>query len=131
MPDTIRLLIADDHAVVRRGLRLFLDLQPDLEVVGEAADGHEAVAQAAELAPDVVVMDVTMPGLDGIAATRALREAVPGSAVVILTLHDDTATRSRALAAGAIALIAKHQPPNDLLAAIRAAATSAVCTSTA
>ncbi len=124
-------LLVDDQPALRRGLRLRLAIEPDIAVIGEAGDGQAAVDLAGTLAPDVVVMDVTMPGLDGIAATRALREAVPGSAVVILTLHDDTATRSRALAAGAIALIAKHQPPNDLLAAIRAAATSAAGTSTA
>jgi two-component system, NarL family, response regulator LiaR len=127
----IMVLLVDDQPATRQGLRLRLAIEPDIAVVGEAGDGQAAVDLAGKLAPDVVVMDVTMPIMDGIAATRALREAVPTSAVVILTLHDDTATRNRALAAGAVALIAKHQPPNDLLAAIRAAATAAVGASTA
>ncbi|TMK95805.1 MAG: response regulator transcription factor [Actinobacteria bacterium] len=74
MTDTIRVLIADDHAVVRQGLRLFLDVLPDMEVVGEAEDGAAAIERARELRPDVVVMDVVMPGLDGVEATKALRE---------------------------------------------------------
>lgn len=122
-------LLVDDQPALRQGLRLRLAIEPDIAVIGEAGDGQAAVDLAGTLAPDVVVMDITMPGMDGIAATRALRDAMPTSAVVILTLHDDIATRNQALAAGAVALVAKHQPSNDLLAAIRAAATTAVSTS--
>lgn len=122
-------LLVDDQPALRQGLRLRLAIEPDIAVIGEAGDGQAAVDLAGTLVPDVVVMDITMPGMDGIAATRALRKAMPTSAVVILTLHDDTATRNQALEAGAVALVAKHQPSNDLLAAIRAAATTAAGTS--
>src|ERR1700752_5001116 len=87
----IRVLIVDDHAVVREGLRSFLELQPGIEVAGEASDGEAGVASAAELAPDVVLMDLVMPGLDGIAAMRALHGRAPGAKVIVLTsfLDDD------------------------------------------
>ena len=103
MADTIRVLLADDHAVVRRGLRLFLDLQPDIAVVGEAADGAEALEQAAELHPDVVVMDLSMPGLGGIEATERLR------AESVLP----------ALRAGALGYLTKDSSPEEVSAAIR------------
>ena len=115
-------LLVDDQSAMRQGLRLRLGIEPDIAVVGEAGDGQTAIDLARRLTPDVVVMDVTMPGMDGIAATRALRAAVPTTAVVILTLHDDTTTRNRASEAGAAAFVAKHQPPSDLLAAIRTVA---------
>ncbi|MDQ3876187.1 MAG: response regulator transcription factor, partial [Actinomycetota bacterium] len=90
MPDDrIRLLVVDDHAVVRQGLKLFLDLQPDLSVVGEAEDGAEAVEKAAELRPDLVLMDLVMPGTDGVQATRLLRTAVPEAKVLVLTSFAD------------------------------------------
>src|SRR5215218_332412 len=117
----IMVLLVDDQPATRRGLRFRLALESDITVVGEAGDGQSAVDLAGTLTPDVVVMDVTMPGLDGIAAIRALRAAVPNSAVVILTLHDDTATRNRALEAGAVAFVAKHEPPSQLVNAIHAA----------
>jgi DNA-binding NarL/FixJ family response regulator len=96
----------------------------DIQVVGEAANGADAVALAARLRPDVVVMDVTMPVMDGIQATHELRTIVPESSVVILSLHDDVATRDRARLAGAASFIAKHQADHLLLAAIRQAATT-------
>ena len=93
---TIRLLVVDDRPAVRRGLRIWLALEPNMEVVGEASDGAEAISLAPTLHPDVVLMDVEMPGMDGISATATLRHVVPHSAVVILTLYDDAATRTRA-----------------------------------
>jgi DNA-binding NarL/FixJ family response regulator len=119
---TIRLLLVDDYPAVRRCLRTRLSLEPDLEIVGEAGSGAEAVSLVETLRPDVVVMDVEMPGTDGISTTSALRVAAPTTAVVILTLRDDAATRGRAREAGAAAFVAKHQTEEPLLAAIRGAA---------
>jgi DNA-binding NarL/FixJ family response regulator len=116
---TIRLLVVDDRLTVRTGLRIWLALEPDLEVVGEASDGSEAISLTQTLRPDVVLMDVEMPGMDGISATAALRQVVPQSAVVILTLYDDAATRTRAQEAGAAAFVAKHRMEETLLAEIR------------
>jgi two-component system response regulator DesR len=93
-----------------------------LQVVGEAGDGAEALTLASSLRPDVIVMDVEMPGMDGLAATAAIRGADPRCAVVTLSLHDDVATRRRAHLAGARAFVAKHQPVDHLLAAIRSTA---------
>jgi DNA-binding NarL/FixJ family response regulator len=118
----IRVLLVDDHGVVRAGLRLFLADQADLEVVGEAEDGASAVARAEELGPDVVLMDLRMPGLDGIAATRQIRAARPQTAVVVLTTYTDTANVSQAIAAGAIGYVPKDVPPPELAATIREAA---------
>ena len=116
---TIRLLVVDDRPTVRTGLRIWLALEPDLEVVGEASDGSEVISLTQALRPDVVLMDVEMPGMDGISATAALRSLAPQSAVVILTLHDDDATRTRAREAGAGAFVAKHQMEETLLPEIR------------
>ena len=118
----IRVLLVDDHAVVRAGLRLFLADQADLEVVGEADDGASAVAQAQELVPDVVLMDLRMPRLDGIEATRQIRAALPQTAVVVLTTYTDTANVGQAIAAGAIGYVPKDVPPPELAATIREAA---------
>ncbi len=120
MADSIRLLIADDHAVVRQGLRLFLDLQPDLEVVGEAGNGREALDQVAELAPDVVLMDVVMPELDGIDATEQLRERAPETRVLVLSSFDGEERVLPALRAGASGYLLKQTAPDQLTAAIRA-----------
>jgi DNA-binding NarL/FixJ family response regulator len=116
---TIRLLVVDDRLTVRTGLRIWLALEPDLEVVGEASDGSGAISLTQALRPDVVLMDAEMPGMDGISATAALRQVVPQSAVVILTLYDDAATRTRAQEAGAAAFVAKHRMEETLLAEIR------------
>ena len=116
---TIRLLLVDDRAAVRTGLRIWFALQPDLEVVGEASDGSEAISLARTLHPDVVLIDVEMPGMDGISATAALRSLAPQSAVVILTLYDDAVTRTRAQEAGAAAFVAKYRIEETLLAEIR------------
>ncbi len=118
----IRLLVVDRLPSVRRGLKMRLALEPDLEVIGEAGDATEAISLACALRPDVILMDVEMPGVSGIAATETLRSAAPRSAVVILTLRDDAETQEQARAAGAAAFVAKHRREEALLAAIRGAA---------
>lgn len=116
---TIRVLIVDDRPAVRQGLKIRLTLEPDVEVVGEAGDGAEAISLAESLQPNVVLMDIRMPGMDGVSATAALRTVAPGSAVVILSLYDDARTRARAKEAGAAAFVAKHRMEEALLGAIR------------
>jgi len=118
----IRVLLVDDQAVVRHALRARFHLEPDLEVVGEASTGSEALTLVQALMPDVVLMDIEMPGMDGIAATAALRRVIPQSAVVILSISDDAQTRGRAQAAGAVTLVEKRGATETLLAAIRLAA---------
>ncbi len=118
----IRVLLVDDQAVVRRALRVRFHLEPDLEVVGEASTGSEALTLGQTLSPDVVLMDIQMPGMDGIEATAALRRVVPQSAVVILSISDDAQTRGRAQAAGAVAFVEKSGATESLLSAIRLAA---------
>ena len=122
MPEPIRVLLADDHAAVRRGLRTFLDLQADIEVVGEAANGREALERTAELRPDVVLMDVVMPELDGIAATRELRGHPVEPKVLVLSSFSDEERVLPALRAGAIGYLTKDTAPEELAEAIRAAA---------
>ena len=119
---TIRVLLVDDQPAVRQGLRIRLVLEPDVEVVGEAGDGAGAISLAQSLRPDVILMDVRMPGMDGISTVRTLRAVVPESAAVILSLYDDARTRARAEEAGAAAFVAKHEVKEALLAAIRRAA---------
>jgi two-component system, NarL family, response regulator NreC len=116
----IRVLIVDDHAVVRAGLRMLVEAQPDMAVVGEAGDGREAVRLACEADPDVVTMDVTMPGLSGIKTVERLRRECPRARVLVLTMHDDTAYLQAALAAGASGYVLKTAEETELLAAIRA-----------
>ena len=118
----IRVLLVDDQAVVRRALRARFHLEPDLEVVGEARTGAEALSLARELTPDVVLMDIQMPEMDGIQATAALRSVVPQSVVVILSISDDAQARGRAQAAGAVAFVEKRGATEALLSAIRQAA---------
>lgn len=119
----IRLLLVDDQPQVRRGLAMRLALEADILVVGECGDAESAIALAGALQPDVIVMDVELPGMDGIDATRSLRLAAPRTAIIMLSLHDDCATVARATAAGAAAFVAKHCIEGPLLAAIRDAAT--------
>jgi DNA-binding NarL/FixJ family response regulator len=120
--EPIRVLLVDDEPKVLLGLRMLLALEADIRVVGEAADGATAVDLASRLSPDVVLMDVNLPVVDGIAATRQHTVRVPRAAVVILSLHDDRGTVDRALAAGAVAFVGKQQMDGDLLGAIRMAA---------
>lgn len=118
----IRVLIADDHLVVRDGLRTMLEIQPDLEVAGEAQDGVEAVDLAGRLQPDVVLMDLRMPRMDGLAAIRAIRQKWPALAVVILTTYDDDAYIVQGLQAGARGYLLKDASREAILSAVRAAA---------
>jgi DNA-binding NarL/FixJ family response regulator len=115
----IRVLIADDHAVVRQGLRTYLELQDDVEVVAEAADGEAAVASAERLAPDVVLLDLAMPRLDGVAALRELRERAPAARVLVLTSFGEDDRLFAALRAGAAGFLLKDTEPADLVRAIR------------
>ena len=115
----IRVLIADDHAVVRQGLRTFLDLQDDIEVVAEAADGAEALAAAEQHAPDVVLIDLVMPNVDGIEAIRGLRERVPAARAIVLSSFIDDEKLFPAVRAGAAGYLLKDVQPQELVEAIR------------
>ncbi|MEU3078466.1 response regulator transcription factor [Streptomyces laurentii] len=119
MAERIRVLLVDDHQVVRRGLRTFLEVQDDIEVVGEAADGAEGVARAEELRPDVVLMDVKMPGTDGIEALRRLRDLGNPARVLIVTSFTEQRTVIPALRAGAKGYVYKDIDPDALAGAIR------------
>jgi DNA-binding NarL/FixJ family response regulator len=119
---SIRILLADDQELMRMGFRMVIESQADLEIVGEAANGREALALAAKLSPDVVLMDVRMPELDGIEATRQIVKADEGIRVVILTTFDLDEYTYAALRAGASGFLLKDAPPAELLAAIRAVA---------
>lgn len=116
----IRILLADDHTVMRNGLRLLLERQPNLSVVGEASDGRETVRAAESVSPDVVVMDIAMPNLNGIEAARQITAARPETAIVILSMHSDESYVIRALKAGARAYLLKDSAEGDLIAAIHA-----------
>jgi DNA-binding NarL/FixJ family response regulator len=116
---TTRILIADDQALVRGGLRMILEAQPDLEVVGEAVDGREALQQARELAPDLVLMDVRMPELDGLETTRRLLDRDPSPKVLVLTTFDLDDYVYEAIRAGASGFLLKSAPPQQLVAGIR------------
>ncbi|MDX3851452.1 response regulator transcription factor [Streptomyces sp. AK02-01A] len=116
---TVRVLLVDDHQVVRRGLRTFLEIQDDIEVVGEASDGAEGVARAEELLPDVVLMDIKMPGTDGIEALRKLRELDNPARVLIVTSFTEQRTVVPALRAGASGYVYKDVDPEALAGAIR------------
>jgi NarL family two-component system response regulator LiaR len=121
MADAIRVLIVDDHAVVREGLRSFLELQDGIEVAGEAADGAEAVELAPQLRPDVVLMDLVMPNLDGLEAMRQLRRSLPAARVIVLTSFLDEEHLLPAMRAGAAGYLLKNAQPQELARAIRAA----------
>jgi two-component system, NarL family, response regulator LiaR len=119
--EPIRVLIVDDHAVVREGLRAFLQTQDGIEVAGEAADGNEAVEAATRLRPDVILMDLVMPLLDGVGAMRALRERVPEARVIVLTSFLDEDKLLPAIRAGAAGYLLKNAEPKELVRAVEAA----------
>ena len=116
----IRVLLAEDHILVREGVRALLEAQPDMEVVAEASDGSEAVRKALDLLPDVVLMDITMPGTNGLEATRLIRKAAPGVRILALTMHGTDDYFFRLLDAGASGYVLKESASSDLLSAIRA-----------
>ena len=118
----VRVLIAEDHGTMREGMRLLVGKEPDMEVVGEAADGREALRLARELRPDVVLMDISMPGMDGLRATRELRESCPQVKVLALTRHADYGFMTEMLRAGARGYVLKQSSSADLIQAVRAVA---------
>jgi DNA-binding NarL/FixJ family response regulator len=119
---TVRVLLADDQALVRGGFRMILDSRPEFEVVGEAADGHEAVAMTAELGPDVVLMDIRMPGMDGLEATRRIVSSGSSTRIVVVTTYDADDSVFAALRAGASGFLLKDARPAELVEAVRVVA---------
>ena len=122
MERAIRILIADDHAVVREGLRAVLGSEPDMEVVGEAATGKEVIERATELRPDVILMDIQMPSMNGIEATRRILDASPKVGVVVLTMFEDDESVFSAMRAGARGYVLKGAHPSEILKVLRAVA---------
>lgn len=123
---TTRILLVDDHAVVRSGLRMLLENERDIEIVGEAASAHGAIEAAMNLRPNVILMDIGLPDLSGIDATREIKKIVPDVAIVALTIHEDEEYFFKMLEAGATGYVPKRAAPEELLTAIRAAATGQV-----
>jgi two-component system response regulator NreC len=121
-----RLLLVDDHEVVRSGLRMLLESEPDVEIVGEAGTGFEAIAAAAELSPDVILMDISLPDITGIEAAQRIKDQFPEMAIVALTIHEDEEYFFKMLEAGASGYVPKRAAPEELLTAIRVAATGEV-----
>ncbi len=117
----IRVLLADDHAIVREGVKMILTAEPDIDVVGEAEDGVEAVEMAKKLKPDVAVLDIGMPGINGIEATKQIKAALPGTQTLALTMHEDDTYVFQLLKAGASGYVLKRAAATDLVQAIRAA----------
>jgi len=125
MPEPVkrlRIVLADDHVTMRHGLRLLIDSEPDMQVIADVSDGSEAVRHALVMKPDVVVMDISMPGINGLSATRTLKQQQPGIAIVTLTRHADDAYVQELLRAGVSGYVLKQSSPSELLQAIRAAA---------
>lgn len=118
-PAKIRVLLADDHTILRAGLRMMLNVQPDIEVVGEASDGRQALSEALLLKPDVVLMDITMPEMNGIEATRQVKRALESTRVLILTMHENEEYLFQVLRAGASGYILKEAADTELISAIR------------
>ncbi|HSI06704.1 MAG TPA: response regulator transcription factor [Myxococcota bacterium] len=115
----IRILVADDHAILRSGLRMLINTQSDMEVVGEAVDGEEAIRRVGELDPDIVLLDLSMPGMGGIRALEVIRERYPRTRVLVLTMHDEYAYVRSVLAAGGAGFVVKRAADAELLSAIR------------
>jgi len=126
MPVPLRIVLADDHATVRHGLKLLIDSQTDMAVVGEAADGDGVLQQAEALKPDIVVVDISMPGMNGLVATRALKRMQPDLAIVALTRHEDETYLEELLRAGASGYVLKQSAPSEFVRAIRAVAAGGV-----
>lgn len=122
----IRILLADDHAVLQAGLEAMLNAEGDMQIIGTAGDGHAAVRQAALLQPDVILLDINMPGINGLAALEQIRDQAPGSRVLILTMHDDAQYLRQAMAAGAAGYVLKQSAGKELLTAIRTVAQGGV-----
>ncbi len=122
MTEKLRILLADDHETVREGLRMILNAQPDMQVVATAGDGRDAVTQAEAISPDVVIMDISMPGLNGLAATTQLMARCPSARVLTLTRHADNSYLQQLMRAGAAGYVLKQSRPAELLHAIRAVA---------
>jgi len=120
--EQVTVLIVDDHAVVRKGVRGYLEAQPDIAIAGEAASGEEAVRLAADHRPDVILMDLVMPGMNGVAATRRVRQVSPDSQVIVLTSYHEDEHIFPAIKAGALSYLLKDVGPKELAAAVRAAA---------
>jgi DNA-binding NarL/FixJ family response regulator len=116
---SIRLLIADDHPLVRSGLRSMLQREPGVEIVGEARNGREAVELCRSLEPDLVLMDVRMPEMDGLEATRAIKQECPGTGILMVTMHENRDYMLEATKAGAAGYVLKDAPRNELLSAVR------------
>jgi DNA-binding NarL/FixJ family response regulator len=126
MPKPLRVVVADDHAIVRQGLKLLIDSQPEMTVIGEAGDGEGVLQKAQALKPDIVVMDISMPGMNGLIATRMLKEVQPDVAIVVLTRHEENTYLEELLRAGASGYVLKQSPPPELLQAIRAVAAGGI-----
>ncbi len=126
MPNVLRIFLADDHPVVREGLKALVSAQPDMEVVGDVADGSAAVEQACECEPDVIIMDISLPGINGIQATAQLRRVCPEARILALSVHEDASYVREALAAGASGYVLKRSAAAALLQAIRAVAAGGV-----
>jgi DNA-binding NarL/FixJ family response regulator len=122
----LRILIADDHAIVRQGLKLLIDSQPDMKVIAEAANGDAVLQQAAAVKPDIVVMDISMPGINGLVATRMLKQRQPDLTVVALTRHEEKSYLEELLRAGASAYVLKQSAPTEFLRAVRAVAAGGI-----
>jgi len=118
--NSMRVLIADDHEVVRRGIRTLLEARPEWEVCGEAATGREAIEKAQELRPDLVLLDITMPDLDGLEAIPQILDVCPGAKILVLTMHESGEVATKALAAGASGLVLKSDAAHDLVTAVQA-----------
>lgn len=122
----LRILLVDDHAMVRQGLKLLIDSQCEMTVIGEAVDGDGSVKQTQALQPDIVVMDISMPGMNGLVATRTVKQVQPHVAIIVLTRHDEETFLEELLRAGASGYVLKQSPPPVLLQAIRAVAAGGI-----